>query len=95
MPPAKWGGRKAQEWVAAVLAKYGETCHLCRHPGVDSADHLRPFRDYPELAHDVDNGRPVHHRRCPTCGEACNIARRAAPLTRAPSVDALAFFERR
>ena len=95
MPPAKWGGRKAQEWVAKVLDTYGDVCHLCRHPGSDTGDHLRPVTDYPDLMFVVSNGRPAHHRRCPTCGEACNIARRAKPLTRAPSVDVVAFFERR
>jgi hypothetical protein len=91
----RYGGREATAWVAAVLREYGTTCHLCHHGGADSADHLRVVRDYPQLMYVVSNGRPVHHKRCPTCGRACNIARRAKPLTTPPPVDGVEFFERR
>lgn len=90
-----YGGRAATAWVAAVLRQHGTTCHLCRHGGADSADHLRPVISHPELMYDVTNGLPVHHKRCPTCGVACNIKRRAKPLTTPPPVDEVAFFERR
>ncbi len=90
----KWGGRAAAAWVAAVLAEYGTTCHLCRHDQADSGDHLRPRSTHPDLALVVSNGRPVHHKPCPTCGIRCNIVRKAKPLTAADPVDALRFFER-
>lgn len=90
-----YGGRAAVAWVAAVLGQYGTTCHLCRHPGAESADHLLPVLTHPDLMYVVSNGRPVHHKRCPTCNAACNIARRAKPLVTSPPTDALAFFERR
>lgn len=89
-----YGGRRAQEWVAAVLDTYGTTCHLCRHGQADSADHLQPRATHPELMFTVSNGRPVHHRPCPACGRRCNISRKATPLTAAPTVDAVGFFER-
>lgn len=88
-----YGGRRAQAWVAAVHRRYGTTCHLCHHAGADSADHLQPRATRPDLMYDVDNGRPVHHRRCPVCGVACNIARKSRPLAVAPERDELAFFD--
>lgn len=91
---ARYGGRQATAWVAAVLREHGTTCHLCLHPQADSADHLRPVLTHPELMYVTSNGRPVHHKRCPTCGRACNIERRAKPLTITPPVDATKFFER-
>jgi len=90
-----YGGRRAQAWVAAVLATYGDTCHLCRHGGADSADHLRTRGARPDLMYVVANGRPVHHKRpCPWCGKRCNIIRKDKPLTAAPPTDARQFFER-
>jgi len=72
-PPAGlpvWGGRYAQQWTAATLAAYGDTCHLCRRPGADSADHLQPRskggRD------SLSNLRPAH--------QGCNSARGDMPL---------------
>lgn len=93
----KWGGRRAQAWVAAVLDTYGTTCHLCGHDGADTGDHLVPRSDPARgeaLAYVVANGRPAHHKPCPTCGKRCNIVRKADALTTAEPVDALAFFER-
>jgi hypothetical protein len=92
-----WGGRKAQAWVAAVLAEYGTTCHLCHHGGADSADHLVP-RSHPTLGRAlqfvVSNGRPVHHKPCPACRRTCNITRSAGAVPTAPRTDARSFFER-
>lgn len=89
-----YGGRRAIAWVAAVLDRYGTTCHLCHHAGADSGDHVKPRADRPDLMFVVENGRPVHHKPCPTCGIRCNIRRKAQPLTATPTTDALAFFER-
>lgn len=94
-----WGGRKAQAWVAAVLAEYGDRCHLCHHGGADSADHLvtraamRRRGDW-SLLFAVSNGRPVHHAPCPSCRRTCNITRGDEPLRAAPVTDARRFFER-
>jgi hypothetical protein len=92
-----YGGRRAQTWVAQVLDSYGLRCHLCScdpdQAPADSADHLQTRQDRPDLMYVVSNGRPVHHRRCAVCGQACNIARRAKRLTSTQPVDALPFFE--
>lgn len=90
-----YGGRRAQAWVQLVLARYGSTCHLCHHAGADSADHLQPRATRPELMYEVTNGRPVHHKRCPTCGVSCNIKRKAKPLSAAPERDEVTFFDSR
>lgn len=89
-----YGGRRAQAWVRAVHNRYGTTCHLCGHEGADSADHLHTRLARPDLMYDVDNGRPVHHRRCPVCAVACNTHRGTKALAIAPARDELAFFER-
>jgi 5-methylcytosine-specific restriction endonuclease McrA len=54
-----WKGRYSQQWAAATLAAYGTTCHLCRRPGADTADHLTPRArgGLDTLA----NLRPAHH----------------------------------
>lgn len=90
---AEWGGRPAARWVRAVLDRYGTRCHLCQHEGADSGDHVKPRATHPWLAYAITNGRPVHHKPCPVCGVRCNIRRKAKPLTGAPPVDALGFFE--
>ena len=83
--------------MRGVLDTYGLRCHLCRcDPDLapaDSADHLQTRQDRPDLMYVVANGRPVHHRRCPVCGQACNIKRRAKRLTTTQPVDDLSFFE--
>jgi 5-methylcytosine-specific restriction endonuclease McrA len=60
-----WEGRYRRQWTAAVLAAYGDTCHLCRQDGADSADHLTP-RSRGGLD-TLANLRPAHH--------GCNSAR--------------------
>lgn len=89
-----WGGRAAQTWVAQVLRTHGTVCHLCRHGGADSGDHIRPRSTHPELAYDPANGLPVHHEPCPVCHIRCNIRRKDKPLTAAPPIDETGFFER-
>lgn len=89
-----YGGRKAQAWVAAVHRTYGLVCHLCHHGDSDSADHLRPRAERPELMYVVSNGRPVHHKACPSCGRTCNTSRGTKALAVAPERDELSFFDR-
>ena len=61
----KWGGRRAQRLVSAVLAVHGDRCHLCGGRGADSADHVIPReRGGPDT---VENLRPVHHDVLPKC----------------------------
>jgi hypothetical protein len=40
--PSSWSGRKVGRLVALTLASKGTTCHICRLPGADSADHDPP-----------------------------------------------------
>ena len=97
MPPRGdgYGGRRAQAWVRQVLNTYGTTCHLCGHDQADSSDHLVPRSVDPTLMYVTSNGRPVHHRPCPSCGVRCNIRRKDKALRVAPPVDARAFFDSR
>jgi hypothetical protein len=93
-----YGGRRAQRWVAGVLDRYGTTCHLCHHPGATSADHVVPRsqlvrRGLLHLMYDIDNGRPAHHAPCPVCGVRCQLRRKDKPLTAAPPLDRLTFFD--
>ena len=53
-----WGGRKAQTMRVLTLATYGDTCHLCRRPGADTADHIVPRSA--GGGHDLANLRPAH-----------------------------------
>lgn len=67
----RWGGRRAQEFTAEVLAVKGTICHLCGQDGADTADHL-----VPRLSgglNTLDNGAPAHR--------SCNSARQARSLT--------------
>jgi hypothetical protein len=82
--------------VAAVLDTYGTRCHLCGHEGAESADHLVPRSDPDRgraLMYVVGNGRPAHHKPCPVCGVRCQLRRKDKPITTAPPLDRLTFFE--
>lgn len=87
LPP--WGGRKAQAWSRAVLARSGPVCQL-RIPGVCTvvatcADHIIPRSKRPDLQYDVTNGRSA-------CGP-CNSSRNDGSRVVAGVVDARSFFE--
>lgn len=62
-----------------MLALYGDTCHLCGHPGATQADHLVPISTWTDQPIDPHLMRPAHgntpRARCATCGRACNQAR--------------------
>lgn len=90
---AGWGGRRAQAFTRLVLHTYGDVCHLCRHRGADSADHLIP-RSLGGAWWDLANARPAHHRPCPTCGVRCNNRRNNRPLPRRDlDLDATAYVD--
>lgn len=89
MSTRPWGGRRAQRLTALCLSTYGTRCWLCGHDGADSADHVLP-RSRGGSDH-IDNLRPSHFTRCPTCGQRCNQARGNRITTRprrAPSSSA-------
>ncbi|WP_168200350.1 HNH endonuclease [Protaetiibacter larvae] len=83
--PEKWGGRKAQQWVAKTLAEYGTTCHLCGLPGANSADHVIPIAEGGAVYNLLNLG-PAHRR--------CNYARgkRSIPIRTAVIETGLAYF---
>jgi len=84
----KWGGRRAQAWTAAVLARYGTVCHLrsagCTYRAT-TGDHLVPRSVRPDLQYVVENGRPA-------CA-SCNFRRKAKALAPRHVVDDTSFFE--
>lgn len=55
----RWGGRRAQEYVAATLAEYGDICIICGRPGSNSADHVIP-RAEGGAVYDLANLGPAH-----------------------------------
>ncbi len=59
-------------WREAVFARDGWTCQECGKVGGElNADHVKPWRDHPELRYDVINGRTLCegcHRQTPTFG---------------------------
>lgn len=61
LPPERWGGRKAQQYVQLTLAEYGTVCWLCGLPGATSADHVIP-RSKGGAVYDLDNLGPSHKR---------------------------------
>lgn len=91
---ARYGGRRAQAFTRLVLATYGDECHLCHHPGADSADHLVP-RSKGGPLYAIGNARPAHHRPCPLCGLCCNSRRgnRSVASATPPNVDTLGYVD--
>ena len=65
---------------AQMFAMYGDLCHLCGHPGADSADHLVPISVAPHQPVSPHGMRPAHGRPCPTCGRRCNAERGTSEL---------------
>ena len=50
--------REYKAWRKAVFERDNYTCQMCgdNRGGNLRAHHIKPYRDYPELRHDVDNG---------------------------------------
>lgn len=87
MPPEKWGGRKAQQYVRATLATYGTVCWLCGLQGANSADHIIP-RSKGGAVYDLLNLGPSHRR----CNESRGNRDHAGPA--AIVENGVAFFSR-
>lgn len=69
---------QATEYRAAVFARWGHVCWLCRHPGAQQIDHVESVTEHPELEWSVSNGRPAHGapgNRCSVCRQNCNQLR--------------------
>lgn len=57
---------EATLWKRKVFERDNYTCQICfQYSGFLHVDHIKKFADYPELRHDVDNGRvlcvPCHY----------------------------------
>lgn len=59
----KWGGRPAQRARTYVLNRDHGICHICRHPGANSLDHLVSKLLHPELTWDPTNWAAAHMQR--------------------------------
>ncbi len=68
----KHGSAEDREWRKAVFERDGYTCQICHVKGGRlQADHIQPYAAYPDLRHDLSNGRTLCvdcHRKTPTYG---------------------------
>jgi HNH endonuclease len=55
-------------WKEAVFRRFGRQCVLCGHSGNIHAHHIKPVKQFPEKAFDVDNGVPL----CGNCHAEVN-----------------------
>lgn len=55
--------RREQRLHAYVIARDNGICWLCGHPGADTADHVIPVEQRPDLRHDATNLRAAHGTR--------------------------------
>lgn len=68
--------------VQYVVSRDYGICHVCGHPGANSADHHpHPVTERPDLARDPANLRAIHGHpsACPVCSPAA-IARGGKPV---------------
>lgn len=69
-----YGFVEDRDWAVAVLKRDKHTCQLCGAKGRNlklHADHIKPRALFPELAHDLSNGRALCvpcHKATPTYG---------------------------
>lgn len=65
--------KEYKEWRKAIFERDNYTCVICgdNQGGNLNADHIKPYALYPELVHDIDNGRTLCipcHKETPTYG---------------------------
>jgi len=68
--------------VKFVISRDYGICHVCLHPGANSADHHpHPVTERPDLARDPSNMRAIHGYpvACPACSAAA-VARGGKPV---------------
>lgn len=75
--PRVWrSGERWRIWRNGVFAMWGSDCHLCGHPGADSADHLVPLSVWGNQPYDPRISRPAHGvAGCAVCHLKCNSSR--------------------
>lgn len=68
----KHGGVLEKEWRTAVFARDNYTCQICgQRGGRLQADHIKPYKAFPDLRLDLSNGRTLCiecHKKTPTYG---------------------------
>ena len=82
--PPKYGRVWRQRIVPAVLRRDVRICHICGHPGADTADHLFPVAEmndeqFKRLMMDPANLKAAHHKPCEICS-ALSEARGNGPI---------------
>lgn len=56
--------REYKQWRLAVFERDNYTCQFCHKRGGNiEADHIKRWKDFPELRYDITNGRTL----CPKC----------------------------
>ena len=65
-----WVGRRIRDYLALVLAEYGDLCAHCGRAGSDSVEHVQPRSRFGTDA--LANLRPAHI--------ACNARRGTKPM---------------
>lgn len=82
--PVNWRrGPNYTRWRAEVHAMWGHDCHLCGHPGANTADHLVPLSLWSNQPYDARLSRPAHGiDACDTCHVKCNTSRSNKALAR-------------
>jgi 5-methylcytosine-specific restriction endonuclease McrA len=69
--------KRYQDFRRRVLARLGDVCWICGHPGATDLDHVTPLAVRPGLMYDESNARVAHGSRgCPECPTKQNGARR-------------------
>lgn len=60
-----------RQWRKAVLKRDNHTCQICGSTQNIEADHIKRWKEYPELRHELSNGRALCrpcHTQTPTYG---------------------------
>jgi NUMOD3 motif/HNH endonuclease len=75
---ATMGTVEYRMWREAVFSRDNWTCVMCGARGDMHADHIKSYRDYPELRFSVENGRTL----CPPCHRKTdNFGRKGIPAS--------------
>ena len=68
----KHGNAFDRDWRTLVFERDNYTCQHCqRRGGRLQADHIKPYKEFPELRHELSNGRTLCvpcHQKTPTYG---------------------------
>ena len=60
--------KRYQDFRRRLLARLGDKCWICAHPGATDLDHMTPLAERPDLMYDEANARVAHGSKgCPQC----------------------------